>query len=179
MVADPCQISSHFSSQVFMAGTIPIHISTRSKEYPSPTRKETEVPSSAPSSSLGLLHIEQPSTELVIRPPPKGVLWKSSYNPNASVAQHYSIVEDSAQAPSAMSALEVLQSCPSQRKSLLSAIGGIDLDDSYLITFDLENHVSRLPYQIAFLIQVIINSKTIHRTVIEEGASTCIMSVAC
>ena len=48
-----------------------------------------------------------------------------------------------------------------------------------MITFDLESHVLRLPHQIAFLIQVIINSKTIHHTVIDEGASTCIMSIAC
>ena len=78
-----------------------------------------------------------------------------------------------------MSALEVLQSCHSQRKSLLSAIGGIDLAYSNLIYFDLENHVRNLPHQISFLIQVIINEKTIHRTVIDEGASTCIMSFAC
>jgi len=116
---------------------------------------------------------------MVIRPPPKGVLQKSSYNPNAHATQHYSIIEDLAQAPSAMSTLEVLQSCPSQRKSLLSAIGGIDPADSELITFDLENHVPRLPHQIAFLIQVIINSKTIHRTIIDEGTSTCIMSISC
>ena len=62
---------------------------------------------------------------------------------------------------------------------MLSAIGGIDPADSDLITFDLERHTLRLPPQIAFLIQVIIDSKTIHRTVIDEGASTCIMSVAC
>ena len=61
---------------------------------------------------------------------------------------------------------------------MLSAIGGIDPTDSDLITFDLERHTQRLPPQIAFLIQVIIDSKTIHRTVIDEGASTCIMSVA-
>ena len=62
---------------------------------------------------------------------------------------------------------------------MLSAIGGIDLADSDLISFDLEGYTPRLPHQIAFLIQVIINGKTIHRTVIDEGASTCIMSVAC
>lgn len=62
---------------------------------------------------------------------------------------------------------------------MLSAISGIDLANSNLITFDLDNHVPRLPHQIAFLIQVIINSKTIHRTVSDEGASTCIMYVAC
>ena len=78
-----------------------------------------------------------------------------------------------------MFSLEVLQSCPSQRKSLLSAIGGIDPTDSNLLCFDLENHVPSLPHQFAFLIQVIINEKTIHRTVVNEGASTCIMDVAC
>jgi len=176
MVANPDQSSSSFGSQVFMAGTIPIHISTRTKDYPSSAGKEPEVPSSAPPSSSGPLHIERPSTETPIRPPPKGVLQKSSYNPNARAAQHYSIVEDLAQAPSAMSALEVLQSCPSQRKSLLSAI---DPANSDLITFDLGSHTPRLPHQIAFLIQVIVNSKTLHRIVIDEGASTCIMSVTC
>lgn len=78
-----------------------------------------------------------------------------------------------------MSALEVLQSCSSQWKSLLSAIGGIDPTNSNLICIDLENHVSQLPHQISFLIQVIINEKNIHRTIINEGASTCIMLVAC
>lgn len=78
-----------------------------------------------------------------------------------------------------MSALEVLQIFPSQRKPLLSAIDGIDPVDSYLITFDLDNHVLRFPHQIVFLIQVIINSKNIHHTITDEGASTCIMSVVC
>jgi len=62
---------------------------------------------------------------------------------------------------------------------MISAIGGIDPTDSDLITFNLDNHVPRLPHQIAFLIQVIINSNNIHHSVIDEGASTCIMSVAC
>lgn len=78
-----------------------------------------------------------------------------------------------------MSALEVLQSFPSQQKYLLSAIKGIDHTDSNLICFDLKNHVPRIPHQISFLIHVIINEKALHRTVIDEGASTCIMSTAC
>lgn len=40
-----------------------------------------------------------------------------------------------------------------QRKSLLSYIGVIDPSDSSLITFDLDNHVRRLPHQIAFPIK--------------------------
>ena len=96
-------------------------------------------PTSPPVS--GPLEIEKPSAEPVVRPPSKGVLRRSSYNPNAHAAQHYSIVEDLAQVPSAISALEVIQSFPSQWKALLSTIGGIDPADSSLLTFDLENFV--------------------------------------
>jgi hypothetical protein len=58
-----------------------------------------------------------------------------------------------------MSALEVLQSCPTQRKALLKAIDGIDPTDSNLIIFDLEDHIPRLPPQLAFQIQVIVFDK--------------------
>ena len=57
--------------------------------------------------------------------PPKWVLRKTTHNPNARATQYYSIVEDLSQAPCAMSALEVLKSCPTQRKTLLSAIGDV------------------------------------------------------
>ena len=49
-----------------------------------------------------------------------------------------------------MSALEVLQSCPAQRKLLLLAIGAVDLQDPNLIVFDIENSTPRLPHQMAF-----------------------------
>jgi hypothetical protein len=70
-------------------------------------------------------------------------------------------VEDLAQEPSTMSALEALQSCPTQRKSLLSAIGGFDPNDLNMIAFELETHIPRLPHQLAFQIQVLIRDKTI------------------
>ena len=78
-----------------------------------------------------------------------------------------------------MYALEVLQSFPSQRKSLLSAIGGIDPTDSNLLTFNSEKFTPRSPHQIALVIQVGINGLNIHRAVVDEGASTCVMSSAC
>jgi hypothetical protein len=104
---------------------------------------------------------------------------KSTFNPHARAAQNYSIVEDLAQAPSTMSALEVLQSCPAQQRALLKAIGGIDPTDMNLIVFDLEDHIPRLPPQLAFQIQVVVSDKNICRTVIDEGASTCVMSLTC
>ena len=78
-----------------------------------------------------------------------------------------------------MSALEVLQSCPAQRKLLLSAIGAVDIQDSNLIIFDLENSSLRLPHQMAFQIPVLVKNRPIFQTVIDEGASMCIMSIQC
>ena len=49
--------------------------------------------------------------------PPKGTLWKVVFNPNAQDTQFYNVVEYLAQAPCAISILEVLQSCPTQRKN--------------------------------------------------------------
>jgi hypothetical protein len=48
-----------------------------------------------------------------------------------------------------------------------------------LIIFDLEDHIPRLPPQLAFQLQFIVENKNICRTVIDEGASTCVMSIAC
>jgi hypothetical protein len=112
------------------------------------------------------------------RPPPKGIVRKCAFNPHARAAQKYSIVEDLAQAPSAMSTLDVLQIFPSQRKALLNSIGGIDPTYTNLIIFDLEDHVPRLPPQLAFQIQVVVENKNICRTVIDEGSSTCVMFVS-
>ena len=66
---------------------------------------------------------------------PKGVLKCSGHNPNSRAAQNYSVVEDWGHTPCAMFALEVLQSCPSQRKALISALGVNDDDSSSVIKF--------------------------------------------
>ena len=68
----------------------------RSKDYnesrQAPGKAVVDGPPPPPVS--GSLEIEKPTAEPVVRPPSKGVLQKSSYNPNAHAAQHYSIVED-------------------------------------------------------------------------------------
>jgi hypothetical protein len=136
-------------------------------------------PSPATPPTNGPFHLERPSFDIVLQPPPKGIIRKSALNPHAHAAQNYNIVEDLAQSPSAMSALKVIQSCPTQRKALLKAISGIDLTDTNLIIFDLEDHIPRLPPQLAFQIQVIVSDKNICRTIIDEGASTFVMSLNC
>jgi hypothetical protein len=162
-----------------------VTLTTRAKDYTPSKEKVDDTPPDLVSTSppnpptTSPLHLERPNLDTVIRPPPKGVVKKSAFNPHARAAQNYSIVEDLAQAPSAMSALEVLQSCPAQQRALLKAIGGIDPMDENLIVFDLNEHIPRLPTQLAFQIQVVVANKSICRTVVDEGASTCVMSFSC
>ena len=61
----------------------------------------------------------------------------------------------------------------------MSAIGGIDLIDSNLVVFNHEGYTPQLPAQLAFLIQVNALNKLVHRTIIDGGTSTCIMSMSC
>ena len=59
---------------------------------------------------------------MILRPP-RSTLRKAVFNPNALVAQFYNVVEDLAQEPCVMSTLEVLQSCPTQCKNMLTTLG--------------------------------------------------------
>ena len=83
-----------------------------------------------------------------------------------------------AQTLTAMSALEVLKTCPMQRKSILTSLGVVDPSDSKLITFDLDKGEPRMPSTIAYQIQVLIQNLVVHRCIIDEGASTYVMSTS-
>jgi hypothetical protein len=76
---------------------------------------------------------------------PKGAFKKSSQNPNARAAQNYSVVEDLSQTPCAMSALEVLQTCPAQRKALLTALDSTETCNPSTIMLDTTDLKPRLP----------------------------------
>ena len=78
-----------------------------------------------------------------------------------------------------MSTLEVLQHCPSQRKTLLSALGALDPTNSNCIMFNLDYFKTILSHNLAFKIHITMHGKSIHRTMIDEGASTCVMSLSC
>ena len=66
---------------------------------------------------------------------------------------------------------------PSTKELLLSAIGAVDLQDSNLMVFNLENFTPPLPHQMAFQIPVLVKNRRCFRTIIDEGASTCIISL--
>jgi hypothetical protein len=152
-----------------------ILLQTRNRQYP-PTAESTPTSTEATSTPTGPpLMIPRPSAELPLRIP-RIPLRRNVHNPQARAAHNYSLVDDLAQSPAAMSVLEVLQTCPAQRKSLLSAMGAVDPSDTRLITFDLDNCEPRLPAAVAIQIPVKIRNITVHRCIIDEGASTCIMS---
>jgi hypothetical protein len=155
------------------------HIATRTHDYGMPNTSEKGKEAENPPLPL---QIEKTLGETMTHIP-KGAFKKASHNPNARATQNYSVVEDLSQTPCAMSTLEVLQSCPSQRKALLAALGSAETCNSGTIMLDTTDLKPRLPYHVAFQIVVAYTTKTftrnIFRTVVDEGASTCVMSLAC
>jgi hypothetical protein len=113
-----------------------------SKQSASEKGKEVEIPSLP-------LQIEKTLGETMIRIP-KGVFKRASHNPNARATQNYSVVEDLSQTPCVMSALEVLQSCPTQRKALLTALGSTETCNLGTIMLDMTDLKPRFPYHVAF-----------------------------
>jgi hypothetical protein len=130
MLTNPFPHNQHLASNSANAGNVPggsqnppsqdddrvcinmvnakIDIATCSRDYGS-SKASTILEAPPPSPEMNL-QIEKPE------PPPsilKGVFKHSTHNPNARATQNYFIVEDLSQTPCAMSALEVLQKCPS------------------------------------------------------------------
>jgi hypothetical protein len=62
---------------------------------------------------------------------------------------------------------------------LLAAIGTVDPNSSNHIMFNLDNYTSQLSHQLAFQVDVVVHNQQIHQTILDEGASTCVMSLAC
>ena len=108
--------------------------------------------------------------------PPCPPIRRVANNATARSTVSYNIVDDLAQTPTAMSALEVLKTFPTQRKSLLAVLGAIEPSESKLITFDMENGEPQMPSTISFQIPVPIRNLVMHQCIVDEGASMCVMS---
>jgi hypothetical protein len=78
-----------------------------------------------------------------------------------------------------MSALEVLQSFPMQQAAFFSTRGDIDYLSQLIIKFNAAEVKPHLPYHVYFQINVVYPKLIIGRTVIDEGASTCVMPFSC
>lgn len=161
-----------------------ISLTTHAKTYDTtldkqPNGSASSQPSTfAPPISNGSLQIEKPISDNVLRPA-KGTIWKLTFSPSAKAAQNYNIVEALALAPCAMSTLEVLQHYPNQQKTLLSALGAMDPMSTHLILFNLEYFKLKLSHHLAFQIHTNVHGKSVHRTVIDEGASTYVLDLSC
>ena len=66
-----------------------------------------------------------------------------------------------------------------QHSNLTTTLTEVVPTDSSLVSFNHKGYDSQLPAQLAFLFQVKSLNKTFHRTIIDEGESTCIMSMSC
>jgi hypothetical protein len=84
-------------------------IMTRAHDYRKPSTSEKGKEAEIPSLPLQIENTLGDTMTCI----PKGAFKRASHNPNARAAQNYSVVEDLSQTPCTMSALEVLQSCPS------------------------------------------------------------------
>jgi hypothetical protein len=155
------------------------YILTRAHDYSKPSTSKKGREDKIPSLPL---HIEKTLGQTMTHIP-KCAYKKDSHNPNARATQNYSVVEDLSQTPCAMSALGVLQRCPSQRKALLVALGSVKTCNLGTIMLDTTDLKPCLPYHVAFQIVVACTTKTftqnIFCTVVDEGTSTCVMSLAC
>jgi hypothetical protein len=76
---------------------------------------------------------------------PKGALKNTLTTQMQGLPKNYFVVEDLSQTPCAKSSLEVLQSCPSQRKALLAALGSSETCNPGTIMLDMTNLKPCLP----------------------------------
>ena len=73
----------------------------------------------------------------------------------------------------------MLQTCPLQRKALLSPLGVSDDNSSTMIKFETHGIHPCFPYYESLLIHVDCLNNTIMRTMIDEGDVASMMSLAC
>jgi len=106
---------------------------------------------------------------------PKGPLRRN--NAYGKYANLYSIEDDLAHSPAAISTLELLHSYLSKIKSLLTAMGFVDPSNDHLIVFDVDRseHPPIRPF-VTFQIPVKVWNANIFHCIIDEGASTNVMS---
>ena len=148
-----------------------VHLNTGSQIYGPPIEREIDdVPSDKPSVSTpppsNGLHIEKPIPDTILLPP-KSTLQNSILNPNTRVSQYYNRVEYLAQAPCAMSTLEVLQTCPTQRNNFLTSLGSLDPKNNNIIAFKLDDFKTRLSHQLDFQLSTKAIGNTIIHTILD------------
>ena len=78
-----------------------------------------------------------------------------------------------------MSALKALKTCPIQRNNFLTTLGDLDYEHNNIITFKKDDFKVRLSHQLDFQLSTKYFGNTIFCTILDEGASTSVMSLSC
>jgi hypothetical protein len=126
-----------------------IILQMRSRQYNAPLESTPTTSEAIPVTTRQPLMIPRPNIEPPICIPHISLLWNVN-NPQVRATHNYSLVDDLAQSPTTMSVLDILQTCPTQRKSFLSTLGAVDPTNTRLITFDLDCGEPRLHALVAF-----------------------------
>ena len=74
-----------------------------------------------------------------------------------------------------MSSLEVIQTCPTQRRVLLNTLEMVDSNPSTTLRFDIHEIHPRFSYHVDFLFHMECMNNTIKYTVIDEGVVASLM----
>jgi hypothetical protein len=118
----PNQPRNTVDHNILLTSEEEILLQTRGLQYNVPPESTPTTSKVAPTTLGQPLMIPCPNTEPNPYIPCMS-LRQNVHNPHARETHNYSLVDDLAQSPTAMSLLEVLQTCPTQRKSLLSPWG--------------------------------------------------------
>jgi hypothetical protein len=110
----------------------------RGSQYDAPLEYTPTTSETTPTTVAQPLMIPRPNIEPTIHIP-HIPLQHNVNKPWSREAHNYSLIDDLAQSLASMSILEVLQTCPTQWKSLLSTLGAVNPTDTRLITFDLDS----------------------------------------
>ena len=78
-----------------------------------------------------------------------------------------------------MSDLEVIETCPPQRKALLSSLGVANGSSPSVIKFETHGVHIGFPYYVSLLVHVECLNNTIKRIVIDEGTVASMISLSC
>ena len=78
-----------------------------------------------------------------------------------------------------MSALEFLQTCPPQRKALLSTLAVADGSSPLVIKFETHGFQPLLPYYVSLLVHVECLKNIMKHMVIDEGVAASVMFLSC
>jgi hypothetical protein len=152
-----------------------VYLSTRSQNYDNPESTEKGKKTSEDQAPL---HIEKPDKETTSHIP-KGVYKRKHITPMQESLPIIQLLRIWLRRLVQCLLWRCSKVSPHSTLHLLSAIGVVDSSSQLVMKFDATDVRPCLPYHVAFHIGVVCNNILVKRTIVDEGASTCVMSLSC